>query len=59
MAWHGVIQRHTWRVKLENVGIVGMPVISLGIIFIERRTSLRRLCDIPSYVQKNTSYGRV
>ena len=59
MAWHGVIQRHTWRVKFENVGIVGMPVISLGVIFIERRASLRRLCDIPSYVQKKTSYGRV
>ena len=47
------------RVKLENVGIVGMPVIWLGVIFIERRASLRRLCDIPSYFQKKTSYGRV
>ena len=45
--------------KFEIVGIVDMPVIWLGVIFIERRASLRRLCDIPSYVQKKTSYGRV
>ena len=28
MAWHVVIQRHTGRVKLENVGIVGMAVMA-------------------------------
>ena len=31
MAWHGVIQRHTGRVKFENLGIVGMAVLWLGI----------------------------
>ena len=30
MAWHGVIQRHTGRVKFENVSIVGIPVLWLG-----------------------------
>ena len=30
-----------------------------GVIFSERRASLRRYCDIQSYIQKKTSYGRV
>ena len=30
MAWYGVKYRHTERVKFENVGIVGMPVLWLG-----------------------------
>ena len=45
--------------KLKDVGIVDMAVLWPGVIFSERRASLRRLCDIPSYVHKNTSYGRV
>ena len=30
MAWYGVIQRHRERVKFENVGIVGIAVLWLG-----------------------------
>ena len=30
MAWHRVKHRHPGRVKFENVGIVGMPVLWLG-----------------------------